>query len=140
MRGFCSIVLTRRGPATDDNFASIVTAVEEGRAIFASIQKFLCYLLSSNLGEVLTMLFGVLLAKRIGLRAEEGVVALPLLATRLVWTDLVTDGAPALALGIGDWSRRAAVASSALWLRELAKAPGSPGAPQFPPIESVVSG
>jgi P-type Ca2+ transporter type 2C len=84
----------------DDNFASIVAAVEEGRAIFSNIRKFLRYLLSSNLGEVLTMFFGVLLARVIGLRAEDGVLVLPLLATQLLWTNLVTDGAPALALGV----------------------------------------
>jgi Ca2+-transporting ATPase len=84
----------------DDNFATIVAAVEEGRAIFSNIRKFLRYLLSCNIGEVMTMFFGVLLASVIGLRAEEGVVVLPLLATQLLWINLVTDGAPALALGM----------------------------------------
>jgi len=83
----------------DDNFASIVAAVEEGRAIFSNIRKFLRYLLSSNIGEVLTMFFGVLAADAIGLEAGEGGVALPLLATQILWINLVTDGAPALALG-----------------------------------------
>jgi P-type Ca2+ transporter type 2C len=84
----------------DDNFASIVAAVEEGRSIFSNIQKFLRYLLSSNMGEVMTMFFGVLLANVIGLQAEGNVVVLPLLATQLLWINLVTDGAPALALGV----------------------------------------
>jgi len=84
----------------DDNFATIVAAVEEGRAIFANIRKFLRYLLSSNIGEVLTMFFGVLLAKQIGLHPEGGSVVLPLLATQLLWINLVTDGLPALALGV----------------------------------------
>jgi Ca2+-transporting ATPase len=84
----------------DDNFASIVAAVEEGRAIFSNIRKFLRYLLSSNIGEVMTMFFGVLLADFIGLTAADGVVALPLLATHILWINLVTDGAPALALGM----------------------------------------
>lgn len=85
----------------DDNFATIVAAVEEGRAIFSNIRKFLRYLLSSNVGEVMTMFFGVLLAGVIGLTAEEGgAVALPLLATQILWINLVTDGAPALALGV----------------------------------------
>jgi Ca2+-transporting ATPase len=84
----------------DDNFASIVDAVEEGRAIFANIRKFLRYLLSSNLGEVMTMFFGVLLADLIGLRAQEDGLVLPLLATHILWINLVSDGAPALALGM----------------------------------------
>jgi len=84
----------------DDNFASIVAAVEEGRAIFANIRKFLRYLLSSNIGEVLTMFCGVMLAGLIGLPTEEGRIVLPLLATQILWINLVTDGAPALALGL----------------------------------------
>jgi Ca2+-transporting ATPase len=84
----------------DDNFATIVAAVEEGRAIFSNIRKFLRYLLSSNMGEVMTMFFGVLLADVLGLKAEGNAVVLPLLATQLLWINLVTDGAPALALGV----------------------------------------
>jgi Ca2+-transporting ATPase len=85
---------------SDDNFASIVAAVEEGRAIFANIRKFLRYLLSSNIGEVMTMFFGVLLANQIGLDVGGGAVVLPLLATQILWINLVTDGPPALALGV----------------------------------------
>ncbi len=85
----------------DDNFATIVVAVEEGRAIFANIRKFLRFLLSSNIGEVLTMFFGVLLADQIGLRpTTDSALALPLLATQILWINLVTDGAPAFALGM----------------------------------------
>jgi Ca2+-transporting ATPase len=85
----------------DDNFSSIVAAVEEGRAIFSNIRKFLRYLLSSNMGEVMTMFFGVVLANALGLKAESGAgVALPLLATQMLWINLVTDGAPAFALGV----------------------------------------
>ena len=86
---------------TDDNFATIVNAVGEGRAIFANIQKFLRFLLSSNIGEVLTMFGGVLLANVLGLTATDGeMVVAPLLATQILWINLVTDGAPALALGL----------------------------------------
>jgi len=85
----------------DDNFTTIVAAVEEGRAIFSNIRKFLRYLLSSNIGEVMTMFFGILLADVIGLVAGHGeILILPLLATQILWINLVTDGAPALALGI----------------------------------------
>ncbi len=85
----------------DDNFATVVAAVEEGRAIFSNIRKFLRYLLSSNIGEVITMFFGVLLADAIGLTAESGSsIVVPLVATQILWINLVTDGAPALALGV----------------------------------------
>ncbi|MDQ8730087.1 cation-translocating P-type ATPase [Bradyrhizobium sp. LHD-71] len=85
----------------DDNFGTIVAAVEEGRAIFFNIRKFLRYLLSSNIGEVMTMFFGVLLADMLGLSAAAGGdLVLPLLATQILWINLVTDGAPALAIGV----------------------------------------
>jgi Ca2+-transporting ATPase len=86
---------------TNDNFASIVAAIEEGRAIFANIQKFLRYLLSSNIGEVLTMFLGVVFASYIGLVPEEGsAVIAPLLAVHILWINLLTDSAPALAMGV----------------------------------------
>jgi Ca2+-transporting ATPase len=87
----------------DDNFATIVAAVEEGRTIFSNIRRFLRYLLSSNIGEVMTMFFGVLLAGVIGLATPaggDGALVLPLMATQILWINLVTDGAPALALGL----------------------------------------
>ena len=88
----------------DDNFATIVAAVREGRVIFDNIKKFLRYLLCSNMGEVLTMFFGVVLMGVIGLSeaAETAGVhlALPLLATQILWINLVTDTAPALAVGV----------------------------------------
>lgn len=86
---------------TDDNFASIVAAVEEGRSIFANIQKFLRYLLSSNIGEVFVMFFGVLLGNIIGLLpdGDTGIIV-PLLSTQILWINLLTDSGPALALGI----------------------------------------
>jgi Ca2+-transporting ATPase len=85
----------------DDNFASIVAAVEEGRTIFGNIRKFLRYLLASNIGEVMTMFLGVVFAEAIGLiTSSSEVLVLPLMATQLLWVNLVTDGAPALALGV----------------------------------------
>jgi P-type Ca2+ transporter type 2C len=84
----------------DDNFATIVSAIREGRGIFANIRKFLRFLLSSNIGEVFTMFFGVVLAGVIGLEATGAAVAAPLLATQILWINLLTDGAPALALGL----------------------------------------
>ena len=84
----------------DDDFATIVHAIREGRGIFLNIQKFLRYLLSSNMGEVLTVFFGVVLAGVIGLAEDGGGIALPLLATQILWINLLTDSAPALAMGV----------------------------------------
>ncbi len=83
----------------DDNFATIVSAVRQGRAIFSNIRKFLRFLLSSNIGEVLTMFLGVVFAGALGLD-REGAVAVPLLATQILWINLLTDSAPALAIGV----------------------------------------
>jgi len=74
---------------TDDNFASIVAAVEEGRIIYSNIRKFVYYLLSCNLGEILTIFLATIF------RWD-----LPLTAIQLLWLNLLTDGAPALALGL----------------------------------------
>jgi len=84
----------------DDNFATIVQAVREGRGIFDNIRKFLRYLLSSNMGEVLTVFLGVVGAGVIGLTTPGGAMVLPLLATQILWLNLITDSWPALAMGI----------------------------------------
>jgi calcium-translocating P-type ATPase len=84
----------------DDNFATIVAAVREGRAIFANIRTFIRFLLSSNIGEVLTMFLGVVLATVIGLDETGEALAVPLLATQILWINLLTDTGPALAMGV----------------------------------------
>ena len=86
----------------DDNYATIVAAVHQGRVIFDNIKKFLRYLLSSNMGEVATVFFGVVFAGFLGLTAasEGGEMVVPLLATQILWINLVTDSAPALAMGV----------------------------------------
>jgi Ca2+-transporting ATPase len=81
---------------TDDNFASIVAAVEEGRAIFSNIKKYLVYLLSSNLGEILLMALVILFGPLMGL--PSGVV--PLVAIQILFVNLATDGLPAIALSV----------------------------------------
>lgn len=85
----------------DDNFATIVSAVRQGRVIFDNIEKFLRYLLSSNMGEVFTVFLGVAFAGAMGLAGAGGeAVALPLLATQILWINLITDSGPALAMGV----------------------------------------
>ena len=74
---------------TDDNYASIVSAVEQGRVIYSNIRKFVFFLLSSNLAEIMI----IFLATLAGLPA-------PLTAIQLLWLNLITDGAPALALAV----------------------------------------
>ena len=73
----------------DDNFATIVAAVEEGRIIYDNIRRFIKYLLTCNVSEIAVMLIGPLLG-----------MPLPLLPLQILWMNLVTDGLPALALGI----------------------------------------
>jgi P-type Ca2+ transporter type 2C len=84
----------------DDNFGTIIGAVREGRLIFNNISNALRYLLSSNIGEVLTVLIGVLAAPLLGLQTSTGQTIAPLLATQILWINLLTDAAPALALGV----------------------------------------
>ena len=74
---------------TDDNFASIVAAVEEGRGVFGNIKKYLMYLLSSNIGEIVLMMGASLLG-----------LPLPLSAVQILYVNLATDGLPALALAV----------------------------------------
>ncbi|MDO4260030.1 MAG: cation-translocating P-type ATPase [Actinomycetaceae bacterium] len=86
----------------DDNFVTIVSAVRQGRGIFDNIRKFMRYLLSSNMGEVLTVFMGIVFAGVLGLSeaSATGALAVPLLAAQILWINLVTDSGPALAMGV----------------------------------------
>ncbi|MDO5677176.1 MAG: cation-translocating P-type ATPase [Propionibacteriaceae bacterium] len=86
----------------DDNYATIVAAVRQGRVVFDNIKKFIRYLLSSNMGEVATVFLGVVLGSFIGLAdpGNPGATVVPLLATQILWINLVTDSGPALAMGV----------------------------------------
>ena len=74
---------------TDDNFATIVHAVKEGRGIYDNIKKAVSFLLGTNIGEILTVFFAMILWRRS-----------PLLPIQLLWINLVTDSLPAIALGM----------------------------------------
>ena len=80
----------------DDKYTSIVNAVEQGRGIYENIKKFVNYLLSSNLGEVLILFIAMI----IGFKGSSGAIVMPLLATQILWLNLITDGLPAVALGV----------------------------------------
>jgi Ca2+-transporting ATPase len=80
----------------DDKYTSIVKAVEQGRGIYENIKKFVNYLLSSNLGEVLILFIAMI----IGFKDSSGAIVMPLLATQILWLNLITDGLPAAALGV----------------------------------------
>jgi Ca2+-transporting ATPase len=82
----------------DDNFATMVRAVEEGRGIYANIQKFVRFLFSTNLSEVLLVAIGAFVAIAIDLRDGQGALMVPLTAAQILWINLMTDGLPALAL------------------------------------------
>jgi Ca2+-transporting ATPase len=84
----------------DDDYASIVHAVQEGRGVFANVQTFVRFLFATNAAELLLVVAGTLGAFALGLRDAAGGLLLPLTAVQILWINLLTDGVPALALGV----------------------------------------
>jgi Ca2+-transporting ATPase len=84
----------------DDNFASLVSAIREGRSIYANVEKFVRFLFSTNVGELLLVVAGAVGAWALGLREASGALLLPLTAAQILWVNLLTDGPPAIALGL----------------------------------------
>jgi P-type Ca2+ transporter type 2C len=84
----------------DDNFATIVAAIEEGRSIYENIQKFIRFLFSANLALVLLVIGGAVGSFVLGLQEAGGGLLLPLTAIQLLWINVITNGPPAIALGL----------------------------------------
>jgi len=84
---------------TDDNYASIVSAVEQGRVIYSNIRKFVYFLISCNLAEIMIIFLPTMFGRFLFPKAEALGLLSPLEPIQLLWLNLVTDGAPALALG-----------------------------------------
>ena len=87
---------------TDDNFATIVKAIKEGRVIYDNLKKFILFLLSCNISEVLLMFIAIVLGSYIFKLAgiDPQLIYIPLLPVQILWMNLITDGLPALALGV----------------------------------------
>jgi Ca2+-transporting ATPase len=84
----------------DDDFATLVVAIEEGRSIYQNIQKFVRLLFADNLAELVLILGGMAVAVALGLRRPDGALLLPLTAVQILWVNLVTDSLPALAMAV----------------------------------------
>jgi Ca2+-transporting ATPase len=97
---------------TDDNYASIVSAVEQGRIIYSNIRKFVYYLISCNMGEIFIIFIPTMFGKLLFPKAAAMGMLSPLVPIQLLWLNLVTDGAPALALGTEKGDRTS-------WIRNL---------------------
>jgi len=87
---------------TDDNFATIVKAIKQGRVIYDNLKKFILFLLSCNISEVLLMFISILVGDYVFflITGDKGLLYIPLLPVQILWMNLITDGLPAMALGI----------------------------------------